>query len=168
VEVRSASAKTRNSRHEIELGRLNRQVQELIGMRTDGLVTDQEFLMQKSLLSERRIALESAPIPERINHAEVRTQLGDITEPLSQLRETWETLPDAIRRRFDRLILPVGFVNGESRTAELGLLFRTLGDLAHEKSNVVPLTGELSNRIVEEIRAFAAVLSRSEDEEMAA
>ena len=124
-------------------------------MRTDGLVTDREFLAQKSILSERQMALESKPVAERLNADQVRAQLGEITEPLSCLGETWTALLGPFRRRFDRLILPVGFVAGESRTAELGLLFRALGDLADGNSNGVALTGEKSNRLLQEIQAFS-------------
>jgi len=87
----------------------------------------------------------------------VREQLGVIAEPLAQLKETWHVLPDPFRRRFERLVLPVGFVNGQTRTAELGLLFRALGALAGGNSNGVPLAGARSNRLLQEIQAFADI-----------
>src|SRR5439155_8049357 len=146
--------KSTKARREAELGRLNRQIQELIRMRTAGLVTDREFLAQKSILSERQMVLESKPVAERLTADQVREHLGEITEPLSRLRETWTALPGPFRRRFDRLVLPVGFVAGESRTAELGLLFRALGDLSQGDSNGVDLTGEKSNRLLQEIQEF--------------
>src|SRR3989454_2654958 len=83
VDERSTSLKAKKARRKAELGSLNRQTQELIRMRTDGLITDQEFLAQKSLLSERQIALESAGVPDRINADQVREQIHEITEPLS-------------------------------------------------------------------------------------
>ena len=87
----------------------------------------------------------------------MREQLGVIAEPLAQLKETWHVLPDPFRRRFERLVLPVGFVNGQTRTAELGLLFRALGDLAEGNSNGVPLAGARSNQLLQEIQAFADI-----------
>src|SRR5438445_9494391 len=134
AEERSASLKATKARREAKLGLLNRQIQELIRMRTNGLITDQEFLAQKSILSERQMALESKPMAERLNADQIREQVGEITEPLSRVRETWEALPSPFQRRFDRLVLPVGFVAGQSRTAELGLLFRVLGDLEGGKT----------------------------------
>ncbi len=168
AEERHGSWKTKKVRREAELARLNRQIQELIRMKTEGLITDKEFLAQKSILSERRTALESTPIPERINGDQLREQLNEIREPLAELRKTWETLPDPFRRRFERLVLPVGFVNGESRTAELGLLFRTFGELQEEKTTVVPLVRKFSNRILQEIQEFSDLLRRSRTEKEAA
>jgi len=126
-------------------------------MRSQQLITDQEFLAQKSILSERQMALESKAMPDRVNADRVREQLGMIAEPLAQLKETWHVLRDPFRHRFERLVLPVGFVNGQTRTAELGLLFRALGDLADGNSNGVPLAGARSNRLLQEIQAFAAI-----------
>src|SRR2546426_1167574 len=157
AERRGACTRAPKSRQESELKRLNSQVKELISMRSQKLITDQEFLAQKSILSERQIALESTATPDRVNPDRVREQLGMIAEPLAQLKETWLVLPEPFRRRFERLVLPVGFVNGQSRTAELGLLFRALGDLAEGDANGVPLAGALSNRLLQEIQAFADI-----------
>lgn len=165
---RQASVDVRKERKKTELARLDRQIQELIRMRAQSLITDQEFLAQKSVLSERKFALEGTPTPGRFNPERLRAELSEITMPLAKLPDTWQALQPPFRRRFERLVLPVGFVNGEIRTAELGLLFRAFGGLADGKTNEVALTGKFSNRIIEEIQAFAAVLRRSEPEEEAA
>ena len=112
---------------------------------------------------ERRLASDDEEVPFEKDSL----LLGEITEPLSRLRETWTALLGPFRRRFDRLILPVGFVAGESRTAELGLLFRALGDLADGNSNGVPLAGARSNQLLQEIQAFADIFGeyfRSKEE----
>src|SRR5207244_8658658 len=67
AEDRSTSLKATKARREAELGRLNRQIQELIRMRTAELITDREFLAQKSIMSERQLALESKHVPERLD-----------------------------------------------------------------------------------------------------
>ena len=130
-------------------------------MKTENLITDQEFLAQKSILAERRTVLESTPVPDRIDRDKLRKDLGEITEPLAQLRETWEYLPDLFRHRFKRLILPVGFVNGETRTAELGLLFAAFRGLSEGKTTVVPLVGKFLNQILVEIKTFGNLLRDS-------
>ncbi len=61
----------------------------------------------------------------KVNADEIREHIREIIQPLTNLFATWKALPDALKRRFQRLVLPVGFVARESRTAELGLLFRT-------------------------------------------
>src|SRR5438876_3506754 len=58
AERRGASTKARKARQEAEVKRLNSQVKELIRMRSQNLITDHEFLAQKSVLSERQMALE--------------------------------------------------------------------------------------------------------------
>jgi site-specific DNA recombinase len=168
AEERHAALKTRKVRQETELARLNKQILELIRMRTEGLITDREFLAQKSVLAERKMGLESAPSAERISANRLREDLGEITEPLTQLRGTWETLGSPFRRRFERLVLPVGFVNGEIRTAELGLLFRVFRQFEDTNSHVGSLTGESWNQLLQEIKAFADLFDHSKDEEMAA
>jgi len=59
AERRGASTKARKARQEAEVKRLNSQVKELIRMRSQNLITDHEFLAQKSVLSERQMALDS-------------------------------------------------------------------------------------------------------------
>jgi site-specific DNA recombinase len=154
--------KTRGARREAELVRLNRQLHELIRMRTQSLITDEEFLAQKRVLSERKFSLEGTPIPGRIDGEHVRQQLSEITHPLTHLFETWEALPPSLQCRFGRLILPVGFVNAEARTAELGLLFTAFGQLADGNANGVSPVGKLWNQIWLEIQDFAGLIRESQ------
>jgi Tfp pilus assembly protein PilE len=43
--------------------------------------------------------------------AEVREKFQEIATPLVQLRHTWQTIHPPFRRRFERLLLPAGFVS---------------------------------------------------------
>jgi hypothetical protein len=106
-------------------------------MRAEGMITDQEFIKQKTALADRRAAIEGGSAEEAVNPEQVRRELNEITEPLTQLRQTWETLKSPYRQRFERLVLPAGFVNGKTRTAELGLLFQVFGQPADSESHVV-------------------------------
>lgn len=151
---RQATFKAKRTRRQAELTRIKKQTQELIRMRTEGLITDQEFLEQKTVLAERRAAIEGHSVEEAVDCEQIRRELDEITAPLAQLRQTWETLESPYRRRFERLVLPVGFVNGKSRTAELGLLFQTFHALSNEESNGVRLVGKFWNQILREIRDF--------------
>lgn len=154
--------KTKGARREAEQARMNRQLQELIRMRTENLITDEEFIAQKLNLSERRFALESTPVPERIDAKHVRAQLGEITQPLTHLFETWQALPPHLQRRFGRLVLPVGFVNAEARTTELGLLFRAFGQLAQGNASGVSPVGKVWNQIWLEIQDLAGLIRESQ------
>jgi site-specific DNA recombinase len=158
AEGRQTFSKTLQTRRKAHWERLDRQVSELIAMRAQRLITDDEFRAQKALLDETRFALVSAPESARVNIAAIRENLHEIAEPLTHLSETWQSLPLPLQRRFHRLVLPVGFVFGESRTADLGLIFRAFGDLASAKTNGVSLGGESWNQIMQEITAFAELL----------
>lgn len=168
AEKNQSAWNTRRVKRDAEIKRLSAQIQELIRMKTKGLLTDEEFIEQKSAIYERQIALEDMPLPNRADAREIRGALDEITKPLSALRETWQAMPTPFRRRFNRLVVPVGFVTGETRTAELGLLFRLLGDLGGDNSHVVPLTGEGLNRLYQAIQAFAELFREVEEEKQAA
>lgn len=139
---RQGLMKIKKARVEAELTRITRESQELIRMRAQDLITDQEFLAQKKILWNRRMALEGrvsddSALPREL----VQAQLAAILQPLSHLHETWRLLPEPLRGRFVRLLLPVGFVHGEIRTAELGFLFRVTEAFQGGESNGVDLTG---------------------------
>jgi len=81
ADERSASVRAKKTRHEAEIELIDRQIKELIRMRIDRLITGEEFLTQKSLLSERQIALVSARIADRMSADQVRGDLANITAP---------------------------------------------------------------------------------------
>jgi site-specific DNA recombinase len=169
VAVKSQSGwNARKMKRDGEIKRLAAQIQELIRIKAKGLLTDEEFTGQKSSIYERQAVLAGMPLPDRVDAREIRDALDEITKPLSALRETWQAMPAALRRRFNRLVVPTGFVTGETRTAELGLLFRLLGDLRGDNSPVVPLTGENLNRLYQAIQAFADLFREMEEEKKAA
>jgi hypothetical protein len=157
AEQQQMFAKAKQERRKTHLERLQRQMRELITMRSRRLISDREFLAQKGILSERQFALEGTPVPDRVNVAEVRAHLSRITKPLLRLSEAWQTLPSPFQRRFHRFVAPVGFVHGESGTAELGLLFRTFGQLANANSSGVAPAGDSWNQLAREIIEFAGL-----------
>jgi hypothetical protein len=150
-------AKTRESRRQAQLVHLNKQIQELIRLKTELLVTDEEFIAQKSLLVDRRLALERAA-QAKVNAAELRENLDEIVRPLSELRRTWQDLPDQFQRKFQRLILPAGFVEETIGTAELGLLFKVFRHFDKPNANGVAPTVENWNRIMQEIMEFSGIV----------
>ncbi len=147
--------KARKERKTAELARLDGQLQELIQMRSQRLISDAEFVKLKNKVSDRQLALTDMAMPERLDARRVQSELREITLPISELKRTWQSIPVGFQRRFNHMVLPVGFVVGESRTAELGPLFKVLEDLQGTDSQEVPLTGEGLNRLYQAIQAFA-------------
>jgi hypothetical protein len=59
-----------------------------------------------------------------------------------------------LQRRFVKFILPVGYIRGELRTAELGLLFKVFGPSAYRGSSAGSHVSASWNQIWQEIQAF--------------
>jgi hypothetical protein len=154
----------RQQRRRKRMAQLGSELAELIRMRAQNLITNEELLAQKQRLAEQRSALESQA-SHRIDVARVRADLEQIVEPLLALRKTWQSLKAPFRSRFDRLILPGGFVNGKIRTADLGLLFSVFRASSTQVSSGVPLGCASSNRFLEEIQAFLDVLNGVDEPE---
>jgi site-specific DNA recombinase len=151
----------RQRRHK-QISQLETEINELIQMRAQNLLTNEEFLVQKRRLAAQRMALESQA-KQTTDLARVRADIRRIMEPLSALRATWESLELPLRSRFDHLILPGGFVNGNIRTADMGLLFSFFHPSGHRVSSEVSFASEKLNLIVEEIQAFWNIMKGIEE-----
>jgi len=144
---------------------ISRELAQLIDLRTKGQITDQEFASHRSHLLDQRNAL-------LVNSAttystdEIMRKLEDLSDPLMQLPQTWETLKGTRSLRFDQLVLPAGFVAGEIRTAQIGLLFRLFGGMPPGDPHVVPRGIKFSNQLMQEITDFWSVLFGPEEEKI--
>jgi hypothetical protein len=149
------------------IGQFATEINELIRMRAQNLITNEEFLVQKKILADQRMALESQA-KQSTDLAHVRADLQQILEPLTNLPATWKSLKPANRSRFDRLILPGGFLIGDIRTADLGLLFSLFRASASCVSSDVHPACVPSNRIISEIAEFREVIcgTTGTDEEL--
>jgi len=165
---RSKTSEALKARRKLEIERLGNQHQQLISMRMEKLITDDEFLAQRALLTQRRLELKNSSAGTALDEESVTTQLEEICEPLVHLAATWLDISPALKQRFQRLILPAGFVVGRIGTADLGCLFSTFRASEGRESNLVPPTGQFWNQLVEEIRAFAMLFRDGEDHELAA
>jgi DNA invertase Pin-like site-specific DNA recombinase len=168
VEADGAARELRRKRQRERVGNLDDELHELVRMRTQRLITDQEFAAQRQLITGQRNVVEARDNSGAITAAEIREDLGKILAPLTQLKATWRVLAPAARIRFERWLLPAGFVNGRIQTAELGQFFSALGGSGGMKSTEVAPSGVLSNhfdpRIIGEIRAFQDILDGVEPE----
>jgi DNA invertase Pin-like site-specific DNA recombinase len=165
---RSKASGALKERRRLEIERLEEQQQQLINMRMEKLITDEEFLAQRLLLTQRRLELQSSGAGTALDEEHVMNQLDEICEPLANLAATWVDISPALKQRFQRLILPAGFVVGRVGTADLGCLFSTFRASEDRESNLVPPTGQFWNQLVEEIQAFAELLRGTPDLGLAA
>jgi hypothetical protein len=167
IERRKLSGAT-NARRKMDLDKLDRQRQELIRMRSEGLITDQEFLKQKNHISEQSLAIGGVLQNDQLDPQAIQKDLEFIKRPLSDLGATWSGLIPARQRRFNRIVLPGGFITGTIRTAEKALLFSAPEDFDRPNANGVRYEGESLNRIIREILEFSEFFRPTEEVEEAA
>lgn len=155
AQSRQVESTVGRKRKDAELARLEKQIQELIRMRTEQLITDDQFIALKTTISKRQVALAGMGSAELFDAKEIETDLHEIEGRLTQMKATWNSVPVGFHRRFNHMVLPVGFVVGESRTANLGPIFKAFEGYDGPNSHGVALTGERSNQLFQAIQAFA-------------
>lgn len=155
---RTESKRRLREKSTAELRRLDQQHQQLINMRTQSLISDDEFLAQRSILNTRRLSLQTQSPTVLLNAGDISRKIDQICEPLLNLADTWTEVPAVLKQRFQRLILPAGFVAGRIGTADMSCLFSVFQRSRHAESNLVPHTGQFWNQLVDELKSFASVL----------
>lgn len=153
----AGSSRMLNEKRALEIKRLKEQQQQLIRMKMDQLISDEEFVGQRSLLASRLAELEAQEIEHAVDTDSVLGNIDQICEPLMDLGAAWKIVPVEFRRRFQLLALPGGYVFGSVGTAQRGRLFSLLAPSDTSKSTLVPLAGQSWNQLAEEIEAFAAI-----------
>jgi site-specific DNA recombinase len=145
------------------------QIRELIRMRAQGLLTDDEFMKEKAALEKQRQALEAVSPDRSVSVATIRERVRGLGAVLCQdLVAIWQRLEGRKQLRFQQCVFPVGFVSGGIGTAEIGLLFRAFQEISDGNSTGVAPTGESWNQLMQEIKALSALFDHSEDDQMAA
>jgi DNA invertase Pin-like site-specific DNA recombinase len=140
-----------------EIKRLKEQQRQLIRMKMDQLVSDEEFMAQRSILATRLGELESEQAERAIDADSVAASIDAIAAPLMHLDQTWDTVPIEFQRRFQQLLLPVGYAFGSVRTAQKGHLLAFFRGSQPIESHVVPQMGQSWNQLADAIDAFAAI-----------
>ncbi len=168
AEERRDAAAAKHARLERDIAAMTRQIQALITMRTEGLIDDQEFATQRRSLTQRRASLEVQRNADRFNPTIIRRYIEQIKAPLSDPQKTWRNLPPTLQRRFQRTILPAGFVKGRIGTANKALLFSVLDDLSRRETSLGSFSYEIWNRLIAEIQNFSAIFDLEDEEKSAA
>ncbi len=157
AEERLGTMKSDQAQKQAYLDRIERQRKELIRIKMEGLISDQEFIDSREQLAQRQSAFDAGQAMQ-FDLAEIRSQLKEIQRPLCELRPTWEQFSPRLQRRFNQWVLPVGYVFGQIGTAEKGLVINTFRGFSTSNSIGVALTGNNLNRIIKEIAVFAGLL----------
>ena len=158
------SERAQSKRIESEATSLRKQLQELIAMRSQSLITDKEFILQKNVLSRRLSAITSNTANEGPNEAQISSNIEEITAPLLRLPETWNDLQIQPQRRFQELLLPAGYIHGEIGTANLGHLFSLIGRPERLRATAVASNSAFWNQLIDEIRVLSSLFEDEDDQ----
>jgi hypothetical protein len=140
-----------------ELKRTKEQFGQLLQLKMESLLTDEEFRTQRAILSSRIAELEGE-IGGRIPEVDsVVSELDALRTQLGNLASLWQSLGIENRKRFQLLTLPRGYVFGRIGTAQKGRLFSFIGASETPDTNLVHLTCESWHQLAEEIRALAVI-----------
>jgi site-specific DNA recombinase len=121
----------------LEIKRLRDQQQQLIRMKMDQLITDEEFAGQRSLLASRIAELEAQGAEHAVDADAVLGNIDRICAPLMDLGAAWKVVPAEFQRRFQLLALPGGYVFGSIGTAQRGRLISLFAPSEASKSTLV-------------------------------
>jgi site-specific DNA recombinase len=155
-------------RRKTNIKRIEEQQQQLIRMRMDRLITDAEFLAQRSVIAKTLAELEATGPDNAAKPEAVLSEIDEMCDQLKNLSETWQTIPPEFKQRFQRLALPVGFVVGRVRTAQTGHFFSLLRHSPSPKTTLVAPEGQSWHQLAEEIKMLAALLRGTHDQELKA
>ncbi|HUN84804.1 MAG TPA: recombinase family protein [Terracidiphilus sp.] len=144
-------------RRALEIKRVADQQQQLIHMKMDRLISDEEFLTQRSLLTSRLAELESEESAHTFDAEAALGNINLICAPLMDLASAWQSIPVEFQRRFQLMALPDGYVFGSVGTARKGRLFSLLMRSDASNSSLVPLGGACWNQLADELEAFASL-----------
>lgn len=146
-------------RRKSELSRAKEQSGQLLQLKLDGLLTDEEFKMQRALFSKRIAELEGE-IGGKVPEVDpVLSELDAIRAHLSDLPSFWRSLTIEKRKRFQLLTLPQGYVHGRLGTAQKGRLLSLVGAPKPLNTSLVHPTCESWHQLAEEIRTLAVISS---------
>jgi DNA invertase Pin-like site-specific DNA recombinase len=145
----------------VESKRAHEQLQQLIRMKMEELITDDEFRAQRILLAGRLAELKYDTRESEAKPESVLNDLDSICAPLMHLADAWERVPANFKRRFQHLTLPAGYVFGRVGTAQKSRLLSFIESPLPVDTNLVPPTGESWNQLAEEIKAFAMIFGES-------
>lgn len=146
----------------LELKRAKEQFQQLLRLKMDDLLTDEEFKAQRALVSGRIAELEGGIEESGQNNVEsVLSDLDSLRAPLGDLLALWLDLNIENRKRFQLLSLPRGYVFGRVGTAQRGHLFSFIGTPLPANATLVHPEVNSWNQLANEIEALRMIVTAS-------
>lgn len=146
----------------LELTRAKEQFQQLLRLKMDDLLTDDEFKAQRALVSGRIAELEGGIEENGTNPVEsVLSDLDSLRGTLGDLLALWLELNIENRKRFQLLSLPRGYVFGRVGTAQRGRLFSLIGTPLPANATLVHPEGDSWNQLANEIEALRMIVTAS-------
>ncbi len=160
-ELFAAQSEDLRHRREAEGRRAQEQMKELIRLRVDRLISDEEFQEQRSAIAGRI----EAPEPERTGESprinSVLRDLDSISGYLTNLPSAWERVTPQFQRRFQQITIPDGYAVGSVGTAPKGRLLSFIAGSLPADTYVVPPVCESWNQLAFEIQSLAVVFRES-------
>ena len=153
-----AAAKHIAARRHATIERLKRQMNELVLMRSEQLITDDDFVAHRDSLRRQMNELRADDFENRVRPLTSEEE-NEFRAWMADLNALWHNLPPRERHGFATLVFGNGYVFQDLRTADRALLFRTFGPSEGRLSNVVHLSVDKANQLIGEIRAFLAIVS---------
>ncbi len=150
-------------KREVEQIRTKERQERLIQMRVDDLITEDEFRGQRKVL-DAQLNREPAPLTmQRDELASALPKVDRISGPLQDLAGFWESRSIEIRKRFQRILFPAGYVVTKIGTApKADVLSFFEGSLPDIPIEVAP-AGESWNHLAHEIIKLAALVDGEPD-----
>ncbi len=90
-------------RQKEQASRVSAQIKQLIAMRAQELISNEEFVVEKAALIAKRATLDGASRNDGVPARQVEADIQRILEPLANLPSTWDLLATSERERFHQL-----------------------------------------------------------------
>jgi DNA invertase Pin-like site-specific DNA recombinase len=149
-------AKAKRQRGETD--NLRQQLDELVSMRAARLISDDEFVSQRSQLRGRLYKIQAAADAKDQEPGLSETDIADLTGVISDLGASWWSLPTEAKRGFAEILLPSGYTFQRLRTPEKGLLIKAIEPSDEVTSTLAAFTRENANALMKEIRKLLTLI----------
>jgi site-specific DNA recombinase len=161
-ESRASLADALRKRRDSDIRKIGDQRQQLIRMKMENLITDDEYRAQRRLFDERVANMPlDTPIRDR-DPAIILCDLDAIRIPLRRLADVWQRSNVEFQRRFQQILLPLGYVYGSIGTASKAHVLSFFEGSLPANPYEVALEGESWNQLMKEIAQLAELFRESE------
>jgi DNA invertase Pin-like site-specific DNA recombinase len=144
-------------KRESEIQRAGEQMKELIRMKVDRMISDEEFQQGRIAIENRSTPKSDAPMLEAEQADSVLSDLDAVTGYLTDLSDSWLRVAPQFQRRFQQVMIPAGYSVGSVGTASKGRLLSFLTTPLPVDTYLVPSAWESWNQLATEVQALAQV-----------